>query len=93
MCDILGLKNVTEALRGLDDDEKDKIRISEVMSNGVERQRKMWIINEPGLYQLVIRSTKPEAKVFARPGEIIYRVYPTQHGYVYQEDRLTRLDQ
>ena len=59
VCVILGLSNTTEALRGLDDDEKSTLRISE---GGPERN----IINEPGLYSLILRSTKPQAKYFKR---------------------------
>ena len=59
VCEIIDLSNTTEALRNLDDDEKSTLRISE---GGPERN----IINEPGLYSLIIRSNKPEAKKFKR---------------------------
>ena len=59
VCEVLELSNTTEALRGLDDDEKSTLRISE---GGPERN----IINEPGLYSLIIRSNKAEARKFKR---------------------------
>ena len=59
ICEILGLSNASEAIRGLDDDEKSTLRISE---GGPERN----IINEAGLYSLIIRSNKPDAKKFKR---------------------------
>ena len=59
VCEILGLTNTTEALKGLDGDEKSTLRISE---GGPERN----IINEPGLYSLIMRSNKLEAKRFKR---------------------------
>lgn len=59
VCAVLELSNPTEAIRSLDDDEKSTLRISE---GGPERN----IINEPGLYSLIIRSNKPEAKKFKR---------------------------
>ena len=68
VCEILGLSNTTEALRGLDDDEKSTLRISE---GGPERN----IINEPGLYSLIIRSNKPDAKHFKR--WITHKVLPS----------------
>jgi prophage antirepressor-like protein len=68
ICEILGLTNTTEALKGLEDDEKSTLRISE---GGPERN----IINEPGLYSLIIRSNKPEAKNFKR--WITHDVLPT----------------
>ena len=59
ICAILGLSNPTEVVRALDDDEKSTLRISE---GGPERN----IINEAGLYSLIIRSNKHEAKKFKR---------------------------
>ncbi len=59
VCAVLDLSNPTEAIRGLDDDEKSTLRISE---GGPERN----IINEPGLYSLIIRSNKPQARKFKR---------------------------
>ena len=61
VCEILELDNLTEALRGLDEDELS----SEILMSGGQR-REMKIINEPGLYSLVLRSRKPEAKQFKR---------------------------
>ena len=57
----LGLGNVTEALRALDDDE----RGSEFL-NTLGGRQKMIIISEPGFYTLAARSSKPEAKAFSR---------------------------
>ena len=68
VCEIIGLSNTTEALRNLDDDEKSTLRISE---GGPERN----IINEPGLYSLIIRSNKPEARKFKR--WVTHEVLPT----------------
>jgi anti-repressor protein len=59
LCGVLGLTNPTEAIRGLDEDEKSTLRITE---GGPEVN----IISEPGLYSLVLRSRKPEAKAFRR---------------------------
>jgi prophage antirepressor-like protein len=59
VCEVLGLTNVTEALRRLDDDERSTLRISE---GGPKRN----IISEAGLYSLILRSNKPNAKKFKR---------------------------
>lgn len=59
VCDVLTLTNPTEAVRALDDDEKSTLRISE---GGPEAN----IISEAGLYSLIIRSNKPEARAFKR---------------------------
>ena len=64
-CIVLGLANVARAVKSLDVDEKKTISIT--LSNRNRRgSPKRTIINEPGLYHLISRSTKPEAKEFAR---------------------------
>ena len=82
VCEVLGLGNVTEALRGLDEDEKAEFSISEVRSDGIAQARKYVIISEPGLYALVFRSRKPEARTFSKwvRGDVL----PTfrQNGFV-----------
>ncbi|OLN30690.1 Phage antirepressor protein [Desulfovibrio sp. DV] len=52
------LTNPTEALRALDDDEKNTLRVSE----GNCGNPNINIISESGLYKLTFRSNKPEAK-------------------------------
>ena len=73
VCGVLGLTNTTEALKGLDEDEKTTLRISE---GGPERN----LISEAGLYSLIIRSNKPEAKAFKR--WVTHEVIPSirKHG-------------
>lgn len=65
VCDILGLSNVTEALRALDDDEKSSLRVTEGTSSKGGNPN-MKIINESGLYTLIFKSLKPEAKEFRK---------------------------
>lgn len=61
ICAALGLTNTTEALRSLDEDEK---LPSELLRAG--RLRTVNTITESGLYSLVLRSNKPQAKVFKK---------------------------
>ncbi len=61
VCDILSLGNVTEALRGLDEDE-----LTSVILKSGGQSREMKVINEAGLYSLILRSRKPDAKRFKR---------------------------
>ncbi len=61
-CDILGLTNPTEALKPLDNDEKNTLRISE----GNRGYPNINVISESGFYTLVLRSNKSEAKPFRR---------------------------
>ena len=84
VCDILELNNITEALRPLDDDEKTNFRNSEVAQSG---GRAPLIISEPGLYKLIMRSRKPEAKEFQRwvTHEVLPQIRKTG-GYIPTSD-------
>lgn len=59
---VLEIVNVGNASARLDDDEKDDIR----STDAIGRQQITIIINEPGLYRLVMRSDKPQAKPFQK---------------------------
>ena len=61
VCKALELGNPSMTVERLDDDEKG---ISTIDTLG--GKQRMAIINEPGLYSLVITSRKPEAKAFKR---------------------------
>lgn len=62
VCTVLALTNPADALaKGLDDDEKG---VAIVYTPGGDQQ--VAIVNEPGLYSLILRSRKPEAKAFKR---------------------------
>lgn len=61
ICQSLGLGNTTEALRNLDPDE----RASEKLMAG-SRLQECNIISESGMYTLIMRSNKPDAKAFRR---------------------------
>ena len=61
VCEVLELGNITEALRTLDEDELS----SEILKSGTQG-REMRLINEPGMYKLIFRSRKAEAKEFTR---------------------------
>ena len=50
------------ATRRLDEDEKDTLRLTQ----GTSGNPNVTIVNEPGLYVLVLGSRKPEAKAFKR---------------------------
>lgn len=76
VCRALELDQVTNTIRKLDDDEKALISIKG-MSRGNDQTN---IVNEPGLYALVLGSRKPEAKAFKR--WITHEVIPSirRHG-------------
>ena len=61
VCDALGLSDTSKACERLDDDEKGT---NSIRTRG--GMQEMTIVSEPGLYSLVLRSNKPEAKAFKR---------------------------
>lgn len=76
VCDILGLDNSRKATAELDPDEKNTVTISD----GIPGNPNKTIISEPGLYKLIMRSRKPEAKEFQR--WVAHEVLPSirKHG-------------
>ena len=58
---VLGYRDANNAGRVLDDDEKDTHIVSTPGGD-----QKLTVINESGLYALVLRSRKPEARKFAK---------------------------
>ena len=72
VCDVLGLSNPTAVFSRLDDDEQAKFNLG--------RQGNTNIINESGLYKVILRSDKPEAKKFMN--WITHEVLPSirKHG-------------
>ena len=61
VCAALGLSDVSMSVSKLDDDEK---LVQKIFVSG--QNRDMVIINESGLYTLILRSNKPEAKKFRK---------------------------
>lgn len=72
VCKILSLQNVSDAVKNLDDDEKGVGKIyPPERPDGVNVNT----LSESGLYTLIIRSNKPDAKPFRR--WITHEVLPT----------------
>ncbi|ARF67069.1 phage repressor protein/antirepressor Ant [Paenibacillus larvae subsp. pulvifaciens] len=61
VCDVLGIKNNRDALSRMDEDEKGVVSIDTL--GGAQQ---MQVLNESGLYSLILGSRKPEAKQFKR---------------------------
>jgi len=81
ICKVLALKNVSVSTSTLDEDEKADVSISYTSSNGTTQKRKVKVISESGLYALIMRSNKPEARVFRK--WVTQEVLPTirKKGY------------
>ncbi len=76
VCDVLEIGNPSQALTRLDKDEKNTI----ILNEGIRGNPNTTIINEPGLYSLILGSRKPEAKQFKR--WVTHEVLPAirKHG-------------
>ena len=61
VCEILEISKYRDAITKLDDDERCPVKVDTL--NGTQE---MTAISESGLYTLIIRSNKPEAKKFRR---------------------------
>jgi anti-repressor protein len=85
ICDILELGNSRMALERLDNDEKG---VSLIDTPGGTQS--MQVVNEPGLYVLILGSRKKEAKQFKR--WITHEVIPSirkNGGYIANQENLT----
>ena len=61
VCDILDISNARDAISNLEDDEKG-VGFTDTLGG----KQELNIINESGLYNLIFRSNKPQAKVFRK---------------------------
>lgn len=61
VCEALSIKNVSDALSNLDEDEKG-IALTDTLGG----KQQMSVVSESGMYALVMRSRKPEARGFRK---------------------------
>lgn len=82
ICDVLSIKNITQAMNRLDEDERSMFNIG--------RQGEVNIVNESGLYSLILRSDKVEAKLFRKwvTSEILPSI--RRHGAYITEDVMAK---
>lgn len=83
VCEVLELAEVSNAIKRLDDDEK---LTRTLFVSG--QNRGVYLINESGLYSLILTSRKPEAKVFKK--WVTSEVPPSirKHGIYARRSRL-----
>nr|DAL97461.1 MAG TPA: repressor domain protein [Caudoviricetes sp.] len=62
VCDVLAITNAGNVLAALDEDERSSIHIADGTSGNPNKA----LVSEAGLYSLILRSRKPEAKAFKR---------------------------
>lgn len=88
VCKALEIKNNRDAMERLDADEK-----GVALTDTLGGKQEMSIVNEPGLYSLVLGSRKPEAKAFKR--WITHDVIPSlrKHGaYIVGQETMTETE-
>lgn len=87
VCKVLEIGNVSQAMTRLDDDEKD---ITTTDTRGGKQD--MTIVNESGLYSLIMKSRKPEAKSFQKwvTSEVLPSIRKTG-GYSVQQPQPTKI--
>ena len=85
VCDALSIINNRETVSFLADDEKNTVRLND----GNRGNPNTTIINESGLYGLIIRSRKPEAQAFRKwvTSEVLPAIRKT--GAYIQKERVT----
>lgn len=71
LCEILELGNVGQAISTLDPDEKAVVNHRELVEMGISNRddlgiTRLALVTESGLYALIFKSTKPEAKRFKK---------------------------
>ncbi|MDF9661339.1 Bro-N domain-containing protein, partial [Bacillus cereus] len=62
VCDVLEIVNATRSLSRLDEDELHSMKVADSLG----RPQDTNIINESGLYSLIMTSRKPQAKAFKK---------------------------
>lgn len=85
VCGVLGLTDTNRTAERLDSDELTRTTL---VSGG--QNREMYVINESGLYNVILRSDKPEAKPFRK--WVTSEVLPSirkNGGYIYGQEQFT----
>lgn len=62
VCEVLGISHITDTAKRMDEDEVGQTEVTDSMG----RKQSTYIINESGLYNVILRSDKPEAKPFRK---------------------------
>lgn len=80
IADMLEIKNNRDMLNNVDEDEK---LMSLVSTSG--QNRNMWFLTEDGLYEVLMTSRKPQAKVFKRKVKEILKSIRKNGAYMTNE--------
>lgn len=86
ICTVLGITHIVDTANRLDWDEVGQTDVIDSMG----RNQKTYIVNESGLYNVILRSDKPEAKPFRKwvTGEVLPSI--RKHGAYMTPDVIER---
>ena len=86
VCAVLGLESAHKVAERLDGDERNQIPLIDSLG----RRQETTVINESGLYNVILRSDKPEARPFRKwvTGEVLPSIRKTG-GYISGQDSLS----
>lgn len=89
VCDVLDIKDSSQAVERLDYEEK---LMRKLYVSGQDRE--MWIINESGLYSLVLTSNKPEAKKFKKwvTSEVLPEIRQSGKYFIKRHEMYSRIE-
>jgi prophage antirepressor-like protein len=86
VCNVLGIENARHAIAGFDEDER-----GVTTSYTLGGKQTLSTVYEPGLYRLIFKSRKPEAKRFQKwvfsevlPSLRKYGIYPPPQNFSYE---------
>ena len=86
VCAVLGISHITDTAKRMDEDEVGQTEVTDSMG----RKQSTYVINESGLYNVILRSDKPEAKPFRK--WVTSEVLPSirkNGGYIAGQEQLT----
>jgi prophage antirepressor-like protein len=92
VCNVLEIQDSSMAVGGLDEDEKQQVSSNTISTGVAAGGRDPWVISESGLYSMILRSRKPEARTFKRwvTGEVLPQIRRT--GSYAPQKELSRLE-
>lgn len=86
VCDVLGLSTPARVAERLDSDEVSQAHLIDSMG----RSQEMTIISESGLYNVILRSDKPEAKPFRKwVTSVVLPSIRKNGGYIARQEELS----
>lgn len=78
----LGYREAKDALRNVDEEEAGRQIVPTRSANGVEQRRKMAVLYEDGMWELIFLSRRPEAKAIKKRVKEVLREIRRRGGFI-----------